>query len=144
NRTVSKMTHVFGAAWDQFTPAAQQEIVELWLAPEIEDDKLQCLGRERYGLTDAEALAWAQAEPEDGYAKLSLKALSQLLPLMESGMAFKAAEKELYGTTFSGGEAKAQLEPVRRALPAVANPSVNRALTELRKLVNALVREYGK
>ena len=37
-----------------------------------------------------------------------------------------------------------RIPPVREALTALRNPAIERALTELRKVVNAMVREYGK
>jgi CRISPR-associated endonuclease Csn1 len=36
------------------------------------------------------------------------------------------------------------LPPVRDALPTLRSPAVERALTELRKVVNAIVRAYGR
>ena len=41
-------------------------------------------------------------------------------------------------------EPKELLPLVREAVPSLRNPAVERALTEVRKVVNAIVREYGK
>lgn len=144
NRTAAALRLIFGERWGALADGQRESVVALWLAAEIEDDELARIGREQYGLDDAAANAWAQAEPEPGYAKLSARALARLLPLMEQGAPFKTAEKEIYGSGYSGGTAYDRLRPVADALPEVANPAVMRALTELRKLVNALVREYGK
>ncbi|MBI3668225.1 MAG: type II CRISPR RNA-guided endonuclease Cas9 [Acidobacteria bacterium] len=98
----------------------------------------------RWGLDEARARFWAEGNSEDGYSRLSKKALVKLLPMMEDGFPFKEAEKEIYGTHFSGGKAYDSLPPVREGLPALRNPAVERSLTELRKVVNAIVREHGK
>lgn len=98
----------------------------------------------RWGLDEAHAKLWAGASPEEGYSRLSRRALAKLLPMMEDGFPFKEAEKEIYGTRFSGGELRDTLPPVRDAVRSLRNPAVERALTELRKVVNAILREFGK
>lgn len=145
NRTAQKMRAAFGARWEQLTPTEREEAVEDWRTAESEE-WLTRRGISRWGLSEEQARIWADPKngPEDGYLRLSRKALSKLLPLMEEGFPFKEAEKEVYGTRFSGGEPDALLPPVRDALPALRNPAVERALTELRKVVNAIIREYGR
>ena len=73
----------------------------------------------------------------------SRKAIRKLLPLMATGMRFKTAEKEIYGNRLTGGEMHHRIPPVRSTLKTLRNPAIERALTELRKVVNALVREMG-
>lgn len=54
------------------------------------------------------------------------------------------ARKEVYGDQLLATQAADLLPPVRAASRQLRNPTVTRALTELRKVVNALVRQYGK
>lgn len=143
NRTASKMRAAFGERWDRLSPRERNAIVEDWRLAETEEWLVR-RAMTRWGLDEAAARLLAAAAPEDGYSSLSRRALAKLLPLMEDGLSFKEAEKEIYGARFSGGAAHDLLPPVRRALPALRNPAVERALTELRKVVNAIVREYGK
>jgi CRISPR-associated endonuclease Csn1 len=143
NRTASKMVEAFGDHWNQLSPESRNQIVEEWRTSETEDWLVR-RGMTRWGLDEIHARKWAEGNPEDGYARLSKKALQKLLSMMEDGFPFKEAEKEIYGTRFSGGTVHDLLPPVRNALPSLRNPAVERALTELRKLVNAIVREYGK
>jgi CRISPR-associated endonuclease Csn1 len=145
NRTAQKMRAAFGERWEQLSPTERDEAVEDWRTAESEEWLVR-RGISRWGLSEEQARIWADPKngPEDGYLRLSRKALSKLLPLMEEGFPFKEAEKEVYGTRFSGGEPDALLPPVRDALPALRNPAVERALTELRKVVNAILREYGR
>jgi len=63
---------------------------------------------------------------------------------MIEGKRFKEAEKETYGSRLTGGQVYDRIPPVREALKSLRNPAVERSLTELRKVVNALIREHGK
>ncbi|MCX6625366.1 MAG: type II CRISPR RNA-guided endonuclease Cas9, partial [Acidobacteria bacterium] len=62
----------------------------------------------------------------------------------ESGMAFMAARKQEFKETFETTVPLDCLPPVAEAVPEIRNPAVVRALTELRRVVNAVIREYGK
>ena len=143
NRTQKSMRKVFGVFWDEFTEGKQNQIIENWRNSESDEVLIQeAIGH--LGL-DAEAAAvLAKESPQADYCSLSLAAISKLMPLMMSGRSFKDAETEIYGSRFSGLAVHDTLPPVREALPTLRNPAVERAMTELRKVVNAIVREYGK
>jgi len=137
------MRKVFGVFWDEFTEGKQNQIIENWRNSES-DELLMQEAMEHLGL-DAEAAAVLVKEsPQADYCSLSLTAITKLMPLMMSGRSFKDAETEIYGSRFSGLAVHDTLPPVREALPTLRNPAVERAMTELRKVVNAIVREYGK
>ncbi|HXG35132.1 MAG TPA: type II CRISPR RNA-guided endonuclease Cas9 [Bryobacteraceae bacterium] len=143
NRTAAVMRRAFGERWLALPEAEQRRIVHRWMEAENPED-LARMAMHEWGIPEERARALAATEAEEGYSRLSLKAMSKLLPLMEVGKAFKEAEREIYGSRFSGGEAKDRLGPAEDVLPLIPNPAVLRALTELRKVVNAIVREYGK
>jgi CRISPR-associated endonuclease Csn1 len=143
NRTNVTMTQVFGDRWALFSEEDQKRIVEEWRTSESEDSLMR-RGIEHWGLSEASAKLWAEKHPEDGYCALSRKAISRLMPLMISGMSFKEAETKLYGDRFSGNEVFDAVPVVRESLKTLRNPAVERSLTELRKVVNAIIREYGK
>lgn len=160
NRTNKAMIAAFGKRWDTLSPKEQKQIVEDWRNSESEDALFR-RGIEHWGLEDTAARRWVDAKPEDGYCALSRKAINRLMPLMLSGKSFKEAETELYGNRFSDGVVLDQLPPLhvhrkiagsgkreqlltQLRLGAIRNPAVERALTEMRKVVNAIVREYGK
>ena len=143
NRTGAHMRSVFGERWDQFSEADQKQIVEEWRTIES-DAALSRRGQTRWGLSAEQARAWCSREPEPGHAGLSRKAIRKLLPEMETGISFKTAEEKHYGARFSGGKIYDLLPPVRQGVPTLRNPAVERALTELRKVLNALVRKHGK
>jgi CRISPR-associated endonuclease Csn1 len=160
NRTKKAMLSVFREHWNVFSGEEQKQVVDDWRTSESEESLVR-RGLEHWGLDEIAAQRWAATTPEDGYCALSRKAINRLLPLMFDGMSFKEAETAVYGNRFSGGRALDKLPPlhVHRKLSssaeadkmlgtlrlgAVRNPAVERALTELRKVVNAIVREHGK
>jgi CRISPR-associated endonuclease Csn1 len=143
NRTQAAMRKVFGERWDALAAGKQHQIVENWRNSES-DEVLIREAVEQWSLEGTSAASLSEQIPEPGYCAVSLAAISKLLPLMQSGKSFKEAETEVYGTRFSGGVVFDTLPEVRRQVESLRNPAVERALTELRKVVNAVVREYGK
>lgn len=143
NRTEAHTRATFGERWDEMGAEDRERAIADW-ATATDPAQLAALGVGRWGLEEAAALAWATRNPEPGYCALSRRAIRKLLPAMTEGIPFKTAEREVYGPRLSGGEALDCIPPVRRGLGAVRNPAVERALTETRKVVNAIVREYGK
>ncbi len=143
NRTEAHMRAVFGHRWQEM-PAGDRERATADWAGTPDEERLVTLGTGRWGLDGDAARKWAERNPEPGYSALSRRAIRKLLPPMTEGVAFKTAERESYGPRLSGGEAMDRIPPVRKAVGAVRNPAVERALTETRKVVNAVVREYGK
>jgi CRISPR-associated endonuclease Csn1 len=77
----------------------------------------------------------------DGYANLSLKALRKLLPFMEQGLRYDQA-RIAAGYTYhvEESELKDRLPPP----PSIRNPIVQKALFEVRRVVNAVIATYGK
>jgi CRISPR-associated endonuclease Csn1 len=137
------MRKVFGIFWDEFTEGKQNQIIENWRNSES-DESLMREAIDHLGLDADAAAVLVKESPQADYCSLSLAAITKLMPLMMSGRAFKDAETEIYGSRFSGLAVHDTLPPVRDALPTLRNPAVERAMTELRKVVNAIVREYGK
>ena len=143
NRTHAAMLRVLPDLWPHVSPEERDSIVSLCREADEDEQLLQRLMAE-CGLAEDDARALCSVRLEDGYHSLSLKAMERLGPLMESGVRFKTAEDQIYGNSFSGNKIFGLLPPVEDVLPQIPNPAVMRALTELRKVVNALIREHGK
>lgn len=84
---------------------------------------------------------------EDGYSKHSIKAIKELLPHMRKGADYYAAvekigRRESITKEIGGAEGIFLLEP--EDIPNIANPIVQKALFEVRRVVNAVVKRYGK
>ena len=143
NLTNTHMADVFAERWAEMSDAEKMQAVEDWRTIE---QKASLIRRaiENWDLDEAGAEWLAEKPAPNGYCMYSRKAIRKLLPLMMEGKQFKEAENEVYGTRFSGGQVYDRIPPVRQALKTLRNPAVERALTELRKVVNALVREHGK
>jgi CRISPR-associated protein, csn1 family len=79
----------------------------------------------------------------DKFIQLSLKALYKLLPLMQQGLRYDEACREIYGDHYGK-----KTEENHRFLPQIPadeirNPVVLRTLTQARKVINGVVRLYG-
>lgn len=77
------------------------------------------------------------------YGNLSVKAMRELIPMLEQGMRYDEACKEVYGDHrgLSTGERKNRLS--LKDAEDIANPVVRRAVSQTIKVVNAVVRTYG-
>lgn len=143
NRTASSLYKVFGERWLMFPQSKQDDIVH-YLNSFQKPEKLAAAAQKKFGLTEEEAKRFSAISLESDYMNLSRRAMEKLLPLLEEGMAYSEARKQIYPESFRGGEPKDFLLPAEKALPALRNPAVERSLTELRKVVNAIIRQYGK
>jgi CRISPR-associated endonuclease Csn1 len=95
-----------------------------------------------WNLSPTVATDLATAKLEQGYLMHSHKAVARLLPLMRNGLAYTTAVKQLYNRVLP--RPKERLPFVSDAYPYLANPLVSRALSELRKLIHAIIKAYGK
>ena len=75
------------------------------------------------------------------FIQLSLKALKNIVPLMEQGNRYDQAIAELYPNCKQQGEANLFLPTIPG--DDIRNPVVFRALTQARKVINAVIRQYG-
>ncbi len=143
NRTARKLRDIFGdQRWDAM-PAEQRDAVVTDLLSIQNADALKRLGGKRWGLDHEAAGRLAAVALESDYCNLSRKALAKVLPLMEAGMQYAKARKQLWGDE-PGPAAVDMLPALTDCTIAVRNPIVQRALTELRKVVNAIAREHGR
>ena len=144
NRTNAVMSRAFGAErWDKIPDKEKFRIVRIWMT-EASPAKLLEAAKTKWDLSDERATDLASLEPEDGYASLSHQAMKRLLPWMEEHyLTYSEAVLKVYGDVNSGGEPMDFLPPVECVLPQIPNPVVKRALTELRKVVNELIRKHS-
>ena len=79
----------------------------------------------------------------DKFIQLSLKALYKLLPLMQQGLRYDEACREIYGDHY--GKKTEENHHFLPKIPAdeIRNPVVLRTLTQARKVINGVVRLYG-
>lgn len=144
HRTDAKCRAVFGDdRWDAMPDSERDAVVQDLIVFE-KPSALMRRGMRKWGLDEERAHFFADCVLEPGYAAHSLAALKILVARMEDGTPYATARKEEFGTGDAPAEAHDLLPPVEDALGSLRNPAVTRALTELRKLMNAILRRYGK
>lgn len=141
NRTACDLRGALGDRWDAFTAQQQDDLVTDLLTI---DNTQGFLNRMQsywgFAADTAEALATIELEPS--YARLSSKAMRAILPHLEQGMIYSDACKAA-GYDHSNPNQRTITDKL--GLPSnVRNPVVQKALFETRKVVNAIVRKYGK
>ena len=130
--------------WDDFNAEEQDRLIEELFRIENET-ALERRLKEFWGF-DEEAVGKLRGvwhKLEDGYSRLSLKAIRKVLPLMMQGKRYDEAVSEIYGDHRKkfGSEEFPKLELPPKDL---RNPIVFKALCEVRKVVNAIIREHGR
>lgn len=149
--------------WKALSPQ-DRETVRTAVVEESDEQTLQEL-LSRYGLVDdSKTESLLRYRPKSsGYLAFSRKTLAKILPKMEDGMDEYEAIQAAYGERGSNPEASpfeslpslvalCQDRRVQRKAPpeimtkvqTLTNPKVQRALVEVRKVVNAIIREHGR
>jgi len=145
NRTAAKMAKALGDRWQQFTAEEQIRLVDEILSFESEEPLIGRLTN-GWGFDETQARAVAETPFESAYGSLSRKAIAGVLPGMREGKRFASVRKDVYNVEERTGDPADSL-PANHdtgVLRQLRNPAVERALSELRKVVNALIRRYGK
>jgi CRISPR-associated endonuclease Csn1 len=145
NLTNMHMAEVFAERWPNMSDEEKKQVVEDWRTIP-QDDSLIRRAIEHWKLDETGAKWMASRPAPSGYCMYSRKAIRKLLPLMATGVRLSAAQNEIpeYRDRLVGGQVYDRIPPVRETLRTLRNPAIERALTELRKVVNALLREHGR
>lgn len=147
---------VLGPDWYARSEEERTEIVSAILDNERDDDHLIERAVTQWRMTPTQIENALAVDLPAGYGNLSVVALEKLLPYMEQGLLYMAEDE-----TDSAIHAAGYLRPdqlLRRIfdkLPDpkrvqdcpigdIPNPVVKRTLTEVRRVVNAIIREHGK
>ncbi len=130
------------AMWDTLNITEQYQLIEDLLSFEkITPLKKRLMEHWQCDITTAVKLIEFSREAASLRANLSLNALKKLLPFMEQGMRFDEAK------VAAGYQINEQNNKVLNLLPEppqLANTIVQKALYEVRNLVNAIIKTYGK
>ncbi|MHB1842180.1 MAG: type II CRISPR RNA-guided endonuclease Cas9 [Sulfobacillus sp.] len=140
NRTASELRRVIGPDFDAWDRARQRSLVTDLLTIDRKDALYRRLRGPAWEFPREIAYQLATAQLEPGYASCSLKAITKVLPYLEDGMPYSDALRR------AGYWSPDEQIVALRALPEppnLRNPVVNKALVEVRRVVNALIREYG-
>ncbi|MBN1546341.1 MAG: type II CRISPR RNA-guided endonuclease Cas9 [Syntrophaceae bacterium] len=148
--------NVIGAQWYNRSEEQKTEIIAVLLDNERDDDAIIKCAVEKWGMTPEQAEAMLEVDLKPGYGNLSLMALDKLLPHMERGLLYMATDESNSALHAAGYLRRDQLQrrifdklpdPARTSdcpIGDIPNPVVKRTLTEVRRVVNSIIREYGK
>jgi len=148
DRTNASFLELFGDRWAALDDRERESaVLELWGGGT--DESLEKRAAAAKGVwaklqpTKEEAKQLSEVRIPQDYVNLSRRALHQLVPELEQGMSYAAAYRKVYGTSMAH-EARDTVPPLREVFGDLRNPVVMRALTEVRRVVNAIVAMHGK
>ncbi len=135
---------LLGPAWHKLSEDLKDRIVAA-IIDDQEDRLHHFLAEAGFEPTLASTLL-DSVDLEDGYVSYSLFAIKKLLPHIERGLPLTSRDKSKPCALREAGylmpwEHAAETHPYLPAPPNVTNPLVRQALFEVRKVVNAILRE---
>jgi len=110
---------------------------------DVEDtEEFERICRDEWHLNEKQIQDMGKISLPQKYLHLSKAAIKKLLPFMEAGDIYAVAMKK---AGYLRNDEKPVVSRDKLAMPPdMRNPIVQRALFEVRKVVNAIIREYGK
>lgn len=143
HRTDAKLRDVFGDRYDEMSEAEKDALVQDLMSFE-KPSALSRRGRNHWGLDQEAADKFGVLLLEEGHASHCVAALERLIEKMEDGTQYATARKAIFPNSLRSTDPLELLPPVPEFKDDIRNPGVTRSLSELRKLVNAVVRRFGK
>lgn len=157
------LAKAYGKGWAKLDEATRNRITDALLDPAGTDEDIRATLEAIDGIDRSAIDKLLAVSLPTGYGHLSVKALEKLLPAMREGKTYMArdeADSALHAAGYSRPDERASREvdllPTFHSLldpqspdydphqPVINNPVVLRSLTELRKVVNGIIRKYGK
>ena len=158
---------IFGSAWRMFDFHRQTLIVRYLLNAENEENVIQkALGEWELDKIKVEKLA--QVRLPAGYGRLSIKAMQSIIPELENGLRYHEAVRSAFPDQHHSEGIRVnhclslpyypEVEKLKRHLIGsgnpdakdifdhagrISNPTVHIGLNQIRKLMNAVIKEYG-
>jgi CRISPR-associated endonuclease Csn1 len=149
NITYLKLLNALGQEMlDSFDEETLEKVWH-WVYFRKDRNWLKKQGIEKLNLSEEKATDFSKISLEKKYANLSSKAMKKILPYLKDGLVYsEAAEKAGYKHSYD----EEKDNPDRELLPflnflksnELRNPIVQRALTEVIKLVNVIIVKHGK
>ena len=164
DEVAAKLSHkdLFGKRWRNLSQEQQCTIVEKLLSTQDDNVMVGWLVGE-IKLDEATALRVSSATLPQGHARLGLRAIGRILPHLEAGLRYDEAASKEYGSHSEkrSGEVVERLPYYGAWMPnavigsgdqrdinqkrwgRLPNPTVHIGLGQLRRVVNALAKEFG-
>lgn len=141
NKTHISLTRILGTAWTALTQDKQNALITDIISIETKAALLRRL-RKHWGFSARQAYDLAVYEPEPGVAGISLQAVRKILPHLRDGKRYDEACSAA-GFDHRGKSRRSLDKLTAEEQPDTRNPVVNRCLTEVRRVVNAISARYG-
>ena len=144
NSTYARLSKIIPDRWAEMSAEERASLISEILQFEREDALAKRLMKVfDFSVTEAEALA---AVPlESGYGNFSKYAMKRILEkMLETRQRLNAVLDQYFEVKKANTDPTDFLPPLEKVIGAVRNPVVTRSLTEVRKVVNAIIRRYGK
>ena len=141
NRTNADLQKALGKQWEQMAQGDRDALFEDLISIHKEET-LHARLSGHWKFTTQQTRDLMDMELQPGYASLSLKAIRKLLPYLEEGKNYYEAQQAAGYLEEKDKEEQSldQLPPP----PNLRSPVVQKTLNEMVKLVNRILREYGK
>ncbi len=140
NTTACAIRTIIGSIWDSYSPDKQLQLFEdLFTIKKKSVLKARLITHWDFDTVTAVQLCLIEFEPN--HSNLSLKAIKKLLPFLAQGMRFDQAR---VAAGYDYEVTDTENLNILPTPPETSNPIVNKGLHELKRVVNALIKEYGK
>ncbi len=150
NRTACDIKEVIGEEWNSLDEPEQESLVEDIISYTSKKGLKKRLTK-KWNFSEEEATRLAVVELEEGHANLSLKAIKKILPHLQDGKKYSLNPDDTgkdIGAIQAAGYKVGQEEECNFDIlpppPWIPNPIVQKALYEIRRVINAIIRKYGK
>lgn len=149
NITACEIRTVLDEQWDNYSDKSQHALVDDLLTIKKKSVLKKRL-TQHWGLDTPIAIKLCLLEFEPSHSNLSLKAIKKLLPFLQQGMVYSKKDHKTgeLGALQAAGytdEIKELGLVDKLGTPiGTSNPIVNKAMQELKRVVNAIIKQYGK
>ncbi|MBI5280880.1 MAG: type II CRISPR RNA-guided endonuclease Cas9 [Candidatus Solibacter usitatus] len=144
NVTSARMLEYFGGTWTGLNDEEKSRLLEAIAKARSNEDLASVLVRDWALTEDAARLFSEKFRLPQGYASLSREAMRKAIPFLEKGLSVQNARMAAGYDVVKSVPVHDLLPPVKESGLDIRNPAVIRSLSELRKVVNAVVRKWGK
>ena len=127
--------------WDAMSMCEQKAFWEDMFSIHKEETLLNRL-ENHWNLSREQANALLNTEFQPGYSALSLRAIGRITPFLERGRNYHDACQD--AGYLRDDQKQIDAKDVLKPAPDFRNPIVQKAVNEVRKVVNAIIRRHGK
>jgi len=149
NITACEIRSVLDKQWDNYSCDDQLKLVEDLLSIK-KKSALKTRLINHWNLDTSKSIELCLLEFEPSHSNLSLKAINNLLPFLQKGLIYSRNDNETgeLGALQAAGyndEIKEQKQQKKLGPPLItSNPIVNKGMHELKRVINAIIKQYGK